>query len=109
VQELGAEATSLYSGWPERDRLTLDLYAVSEDWAIGLSPQRTQEFIAQVASLSVEELAEELRKAKEAAERKAAIAKKSFETRERQKGLPSEERKRPHSIEFSGRPIGLRC
>jgi hypothetical protein len=46
--------------------------------------------MARVAPLS----GEQLRKAKAAAERKAAIGKKRFETRERQKGLPPEERKR---------------
>jgi hypothetical protein len=90
TRELRTEAASLYPGWSVRDQLMFDLYVVSGDWAIGLSPQETREFMARVTPLSVEEL----RKAKATAERKAAVAKKRFETRERQKGLPPEERKR---------------
>jgi hypothetical protein len=87
VEQLGDEVASLYPTWPARDRLTFDLYTTVEEWRYGLPAQQTQQFIAKVQPLSDEGLAEELRTARAAAERKAAIAKKISETQRRNRNL----------------------
>jgi hypothetical protein len=94
VRALGDEAASLYARWPEREKLIVDLYTTSVDWHIGISIEKTRQFIARVVPLSEEQLAEELRKARETAERKAVISEKRSETRQRQRSLLPEERKR---------------
>jgi hypothetical protein len=94
VEQLGDEVASLYPKWPSRDRLIFDLYTTVEEWRYGLPAQQTQQFIAKVQPLSDEGLAEELRTAREALERKAARYKKSAETRRLNSGLTPEERER---------------
>jgi hypothetical protein len=92
--ELEAAVSLLYDKWPDRDRLTFDLYTATANWRWGLSGEETRHFIAKVAPLSNEELAEELRTAREALERKAARYKKMTETQRRNRSLTPEERER---------------
>jgi hypothetical protein len=99
VEQLGDEVASLYPNWPARDRLIFDLYTTVEEWRYGLPAQQTQQFIAKVQPLSDEGLAEELRTARAAAERKAAIAKKISETQRSNRSLTPEERERSRAYQ----------
>ena len=92
VEQLGDEVARLYAEWPDRDRLIFDLYTTSKSWNLGFSPEKTQQFIAKVAPMSEEEIAEELRKARAAAERKSAISKKISETQRLNTSLSPQER-----------------
>jgi hypothetical protein len=92
VEQLGDEAARLYADWSDRNRLISDLYTTSVEWNIGLSPEKTQQFIAKVQALSEEELREELRRARAVAEQKAAISKKISETHRLNSSLTPQER-----------------
>jgi hypothetical protein len=94
VEQLGDEAASLYPNWEARDQLIFDLYTTSGEWRYGLPAQQTQQFIAKVQDMSEDELREEIRKAQEVQERKAAIAKKVSEAQRHNRTLSLEERGR---------------
>jgi hypothetical protein len=94
VRQLGDEVASHYAEWTDHDRLIFDLYTTSVNWRIGLSAEETQQFIARATPLSKEKLIEELRKARETAERKAARYKKMAETQRLNRSLTAEERDR---------------
>jgi hypothetical protein len=94
MEQLGDEVASLYPNWEPRDQLIFDLYTTLKPWRFGSSAQDTQAFIARVQSppMTEDELREEIHKAQEAEERKAAIGRKIQETHRLNKNLTPEER-----------------
>jgi hypothetical protein len=98
-KQLGDELATLYVDGTDRDRLIIDIYTTlsknsSSDqvsWTGGPSGMDAErKFIAKVEKMSEQELLEELRKAREALERKTARYKKKVETERRNKSLPHE-------------------
>jgi len=111
VEQLGDEVASLYPAWKPRDQLIFDLYTTSKEWRFGISSQETQAFIARVQSppMTEDELREEIRKAKEAQERKAAIAKKISQTQRHNRTLSLEDRERSRAYQRRKRESRLQA
>jgi len=99
-RQQGYELWSLYRQGTGRDKLIIDVYTTmaktsSDSWTEGnryIPPQKTRDLIARVASMTEDELREELRKAQEALEKKTQAQRKRQKTRLLYKKLTPEER-----------------
>jgi hypothetical protein len=99
--DLGRELKAAHDLGTDRDWLIIDVYTTmtkyESDEAVRwhrvlVFPEQIRQFISRVASMSNEEIAEELRNAQAELERKTLLERKKRETREANKGLSWAER-----------------